>query len=354
MTYAPPQRLEDIPSVDDLVAEADKTVAGLEKAKRRIALLLYRHMVAAFTGVYTSVPNLMIIGPSGGGKTHLVTTMLDACPIPWAEGNATEYSPSGFQGRDMPTMYAGLISPRWMGVKNVDETTLTQREMIDHGQRYGVILLDEIDKIRLIGGLASAEKDFGRPLQAELLKLTEGTIVEVRRFDGDRGFSFDTTRVLHIAVGAFEGLDAVMHKIDGINDPTPQDKLSVHLEVDAYDVIRYGFLPELVGRFASIFPLPHLDHAAMTRILVEHSVPAYQQSLASMERGLEVEPGGLSWIAGEATKSKVGARGITPLLEEILSEPWSRSKPGDCIAITAASVQRRTADLRSGGLAVAS
>lgn len=353
MRFSPPRSIEEIPTVDRLVSIADRTIAGLEKAKRRLALLLYRHMLSGFTETYVPTPNLLMIGPSGGGKTFLVKTMLEACGIPWAEGKATEYSPSGFQGRDLPTMYAGLVAPRWAGIKGTDEELWTQRQMIEHAQRYGVLFLDEFDKIRMIPG-ASPDKDFGKPLQAELLTMTEGTTIEVRRFEGDRGFTFDTSHVLHIAVGAFEGLDDVMLKIDGIENPTPEDKLSVHLDVDAYDIIKYGFLQELVGRFASMVALPRLDHEAMTRILVEHVVPGYQRSLESMGCKLVIEDGALSLLAGEGVKSKVGARGLPPLFEEFLSEKWAMAKPGDTVAITADSAQRRQAEIWPSEMAVAS
>jgi|SRR5215469_8425117 len=347
MRFRPPERFEDIPTVDQLVSIADETVAGLDKAKRRVALLLHRHMISAFTGVFVPTPNLLIIGPTGGGKTFLVKTLLDACGVPWAEGKATEYSPSGFQGRDLPTMYAGLVSPRWAGVKGVDEELWTQRQMIDHAEKYGVMFLDEFDKIRMVPG-APPDKDFGKPLQAELLTMTEGTTVEVVRWQGDRGFTFNTHHVLHIAVGAFEGLDDIMLKIDGVENPTPEDKLSVHLEVDAFDIIKYGFLQELVGRFASMVALPKLNHEAMTRILVEHVIPNYQKALEAMGCGLVVEKGALSWLAGEGIKSKVGARGLYPLMEEVLSEQWARAKPNDTVAVTAASVQSRKSELWPG------
>jgi len=353
MQFQPPQKYEDIPTVDQLVEIADRTIAGLEKAKRRLALLLHRHMVSAFTDVYVPTPNLLMIGPTGGGKTILVTTMLEACGLPWAEGKATEYSPSGFQGRDLPTMYAGLVSPRWAGVKGVDEELWTQRQMIEYAQKYGVLFLDEFDKIRMIPG-APPDKDFGKPLQAELLTMTEGTSVEVVRFQGDRGFTFRTHHVLHIAVGAFQGLDDVMLKIDGIENPTPDDKLSVHLDVDAYDIIKYGFLEELVGRFAVMVPLPKLNHEAMTRILNEHVVPGYRNALGSMGCKFVIEDGAMAWLAGEGTKSKVGARGLPPLFEEVLSEQWAMAKPGDTVAITANSVQQRQAELWPAKLAVAS
>lgn len=341
--FRPFASVAEIPTVDRLVAYADKTIAGLDKAKRRVALLLFRHMMAAFHGESQIVPNLLIIGPSGGGKSMLVKTMLEACMIPWTEGKATEYSPSGFTGRDMPSMYAGLTDRQWQGVQGFDEKPWTKRQIIELAQRYGVVFLDEFDKIRTLPNV-SPDKDLGRPMQAELLTYTEGTTVWVST-DGGRGYSFDTTNILHIAVGAFEGLDDVMLKIDGIKDPTPQDKLAVHLEVDAYDIVKYGFLPELVGRFATMIPLPNLNHESMTRILREHTIPAYASAVEATGCHFLIEDGAVAWLAGEATKSKVGARGIPPLFEELLGETWSKAHLGDTIAVTANSVQQRTSEL---------
>src|SRR5215469_2251918 len=225
MAFVLPQSVHDIPTVQQLVQIADQTVAGLQKPKERIALLLRRHMISAVTQEDVGVPNVLVLGSSGGGKTHLLRTILSACPIIWAEINVTEYSDVGYMGRDLTTMYSGLVTEHWRGQKGKDEVFWTQREAVANGERFGVMLLDEFDKIRMTGdtkpgrrksnkGETGAERQVGRVLQAELLKLVEGTEIEVQRWQGDRGFTFRTHRVLHIAMGAFEGLPRLMNEID--------------------------------------------------------------------------------------------------------------------------------------------
>ena len=323
-------------------------MAGLDKVKRRLALLLHRHMVAALMDEPPPVPNVLVLGPSGGGKTMVLTTMLNACGAPYAEGNGMEYSPSGYRGRDLPSMYYGLVERRWSGDKGRDEKTWSQREMVQLAQRWGIVLLDEFDKLRSLPG-ADPEKDFGRPLQSELLKLVEGTKTEVKRSDDDRGFTFDTSRVLHIATGAFQGLERIMLRVDGVEKPTAQEvkEVVVHQEVEAMDIIQYGFLPELVGRFSTIIGLPKLDNHAYLRILNEHTIPQYEEALRSTGNSLVIEPGFLAAIAGQAAKSLVGARGIVPIFEDALWEAWSAAQPGQTVVMSDAMVQQMIAEVRS-------
>jgi ATP-dependent Clp protease ATP-binding subunit ClpX len=350
MTFQPPQTLADIPTVAQFVAKADETVAGLQKEKMRIAWILRRHLVAGFRGVRSSVPNLLVIGPTGGGKTHLLTSMLSAAPVPWAEINVTEYSDVGYIGRDLTTMYTSLIAPRWAGDKKVDEQAWTQREMIGHAQQYGVLLLDEFDKLRMIS--KPGERQVGRALQAELLKLVEGGEVEVKRYDGDRGFTFRTHGVLHVAMGAFEGLNRVMAEIDKTDNPTEGELLTLHMEVEAFDIAKYGFIPELVGRFACLLPLPHLDNLAMMRILEEQVIPRYREEMEMHGIHFDVDPGATGWIAGEVARhGKSGARSIVPIMEELTWEKAALAQPGDTVALTASSVQQRGAELRHGEVA---
>lgn len=355
--YAPPQSLEDVPSVKELVEVADRTVAGLETAKRRIALLLHRQMVAGVTGAQVRIPNLLVVGPSGGGKTHLLNTMLDASGCVWTEANITEYSDTGYVGRDMTEMYGGLVSPYWRGDGKEAHTFST---MVGMAERFGVVLIDEFDKIRMTGEQSpgkkkdgsSGERSVGRALQAELLKLVEGAEILSKRFTGDnRGFTFRTHRVLHIATGAFEGLPRLMNTIDNEfhndqKEPTMTELENIHMEVNAYDIQRYGFMQELVGRFASIVPLPTLDVSAMERILREHVVPEYTRQMAAEGIKLEIEPGAMQWIAGEARKSNIGARAMAPIMEELVWHSWSEAYPGCTIAITAHTVERRGSELR--------
>lgn len=348
--YQPPQSLEDIPTVGEMIASADRTVAGLEDAKMRIAWALRRHLVSAVTGADSVLPNILILAGTGGGKTHLVTEMLKACPVPYGEANATEYSDVGYIGRDLTTMYANLIAPRWAGNKGVDEKPWTQKEMTVLAQRYGVILLDEFDKLRMI--TKPGERQVGRALQAELLKLVEGADIEIKRYDGDRGFSFQTHHVLHIATGAFEGLSQVIARHERIEDPTRDDLNSLHMTVDVTHLAKYGFLQELLGRFNCIIPLPKLNHEAIQRIVVEQFIPRYKREYAAHGIGFDVDDGALAWICGEVTRhGQSGARAVSGLLEELTWREGAQARMGQTVAITSASVQGRHAEIREGVMA---
>ncbi len=343
--FQPPASAEDIPTVDELIAVADKTVAGLEMPKRRLAWALRRHLVAAVGGERTTLPNLMIMGPTGGGKTHLVTTMLKAAPVIYGEANATEYSDVGYLGRDLNTMYANLITKKWAGEKKPEVKSWSQAEIIGLAQRFGVILLDEFDKLRMTS--KPGERQVGRALQAELLKLTEGADIEVKRFDGDRGFSFRTHRVLHIATGAFEGIETTMIKEDGPDPATRHDIEGLHMNVAVHHLAKYGFLPELLGRFNCIIPLPKLDHDAVQRIVEEQALPRYEREFALHGLGLEVEPGALAWICGQVLNhGQSGARAINALLEELTWYEASMAPRGSTVALTTASVHERHSEIR--------
>lgn len=342
--FEPPRALEDIPTVSEMIAAADVTVAGLEKAKQIIAWALRRHMVAGFHQTGVRVPNMLILGPTGGGKTHLLLSMIRACPVVWEEINATEYSDVGYIGRDLTTMYAPLVAAKWSGNHKAGEEAWTQREMILHAQRYGVLLVDEFDKLRMVN--RPGERQVGRALQAELLKLVEGTDIEVKRYEGDRGFSFSTHGILHVAMGAFEGLDRVQALIDGIENPTPSDLVNLHMDVDGFDLAAYGFLGELIGRFNVMVPLPKLDAVAITRILTEQTIPRYTTEFKLHGLTLEVDDGAIAWLAGEvARKGPSGARSITPLMEEVTGDA-AKAGPGWTVAVTAHSVMHRGCELR--------
>ncbi len=356
--FKAPASVAELPTVDQLVAIADEKVAGLDSEKRRIALLLRRHMVSAVTNSQVKVPNLLVLGPSGGGKTFLLTVMLSACPLIWTEASATEYSDVGYMGRDLVSMYAPLLSSKWRGIKGADETFHTQREMIDLAQRFGVVLLDEFDKLRITGearpgkkkgGGSGATRDVGRVLQAELLKLVEGTEMEMPI--GGRPVDFHTHHVLHIAMGAFEGLPELIHEVDNeihgepADPPTPAELENLHMEVDPYDIMRYGFMQELVGRFSNIVPLPSLNVAALHRILREHVIPSYRAEMEAEGIGFAVEDGAGTEIASKALRTKIGARALVPEVERHLWRRWSEAKPGDEITLRVAGATGVFAEL---------
>lgn len=313
-----------------MIATMDETVAGLEKVKRRLAVTLRRFMLAAASGQDWQPQNLMIAGPTGGGKTWLLTHLLASIPVIWTETSATEYSDVGYHGRDLTEMYLPLV-------KNNKKAL---------AERWGVVLFDEIDKIRVrednpmkqqnAGG---NDRQVGKILQYELLKLVEGVETWIGRGD-TQGVGLKTHGILHIGMGAFQGIESNIarnHAADGRDD--------FHELMDTEDLIEYGFVPELVGRFATIVPLPPLRTADMIRILHEQIVPKWMTRAEIEGLKLEIDRGAVHNIANEATKHPLGARSLEPILDEWTWDAWSLAEPGQRIVLNVDNANRRHAEL---------
>jgi ATP-dependent Clp protease ATP-binding subunit ClpX len=337
MKFTPPA-FEDIPSVRAMVGQMDEHVSGLEPTKLRLANHLRRFMISASRGRDTQPQNVLVIGPSGGGKTYLLRRLLESCPVIWTEANATEFSDVGYVGRDIASAYLGLLQPKWRGHGAKVEPSWTQQEMVSLAQRWGVVIIDEFDKLYAAAVPKQGERSVGRALQAELLKLSEGTEALAKRSDEDRGVFINTQHILHIAVGAFQGLNRTVAFRDNPElDPNnvPPD---AYLRTTIFDVIRYGFLEELVGRFSTIVTLPPLDSAHMARILQEHIIPAFVEACADDGITLEVESGAISAFSTRAKGLPIGARALVPMLDDCLHANWSVAAPGDLIRLTASGV----------------
>lgn len=354
MRFEPPA-VEDIPSVDALVASMDRTVSGLLPTKRRLALTLHRFMVAAANGNPRPRHNVLMLGPSGGGKTHIVRALLEACPVVWAEVDATAFSDVGYVGRDLTSMYLGLLEPRWRGhgaprakgqpPPDDAERPHTQQEMVRIAERWGVVVIDEIDKINAPARPKEGERQVGQALQAELLKLSEGVETLAKRNDEDRGVLIATHNILHIAVGAFQGLNARVARrenpeIDLWNVPP-----NAYMKTTIYDVINYGFKEELVGRFATIVTLPPLESGHIARIFREHVLPDFERQCTDDGLELIVEEGAVSVLAAKVAGLPIGARALGPMLDDCLAPQWALAQPGDRLRVTAESVLADTAVL---------
>ena len=344
MRFDPPE-FEEIPSVREMVECMDATVSGLATTKLRLALHLRRFMVGASLGRDTQPQNVLVIGPSGGGKTYLLRSLLNAVPVIWAEANCTEFSDVGYVGRDIASAYLGLLQPKWKGHGPRVEPSWTQPEMVSLAERWGVVVLDEFDKLWAPAQPKQGERSVGRALQAELLKLSEGTEALAKRSDEDRGVFIDTQHILHIAVGAFQGLNRTVALRDNPELDPANIPADAYLSTTIFDVIRYGFLEELVGRFSTIVTLPPLDSAHMARILREHVLPAFVEQCGDDGIALEVEEGAIVSLATRAAGLPIGARALVPMIDDCLHVNWSVAKPGDAILLTAAGVLGDSSEL---------
>ncbi len=320
--FVPPTTL---PTIKELLAKVDETVAGLEDSKRRVLVALRNHMSAALNERQHRVANLLVLGQTGGGKSKMVRACLEATGLPFVEGNATVYSEVGFIGQDLTNLFLGLEDDyeRTSGVH--------RREYRRTLERWSVVLLDEIDKWHYAPN--PKERQVGRGLQSELLKLAEGDTAWVRRSESDHPYAFNTHNVLFIGMGAFEDIEKYVMD-DGQGHFSPhQDRREIMAKIKPEHIIRYGFMEEFVGRFSSIVALPPLTTPAMLRILMEQIWPAWEQRAIDEGIELRADESALRDVANHAAQERIGARALEPLLSNMTWEAWSQAEPGDCIHI---------------------
>jgi ATP-dependent Clp protease ATP-binding subunit ClpX len=335
-----PPTYEAIPSVDQMVTSMDRTVSGLEQIKRRLALALRRFMVAAAKDHDRPPQNIIVIGPSGGGKTFLLRQLLSSIPVIWTDVDATAFSDVGYVGRDLSSMYLGLMSPKWRGARGQAEPPYLSPEMVSLASRWGVMVLDEADKLRAPARPKEGERQVGRALQAELLKLVEGVDTMVKRTDDERGVMLPTHNILHIAVGAFQGLDSIVSKDlvrEGISPPP-----AAYQKATIFNIIEYGFLEELVGRFSTILTLPPLDSGSMARILREHVIPDFERQCADDGITLIVDEGAIHAASSKAAGLPIGARALAPMIDDCLAKQWGEAQRGDQLKLTAEGIKTDT------------
>lgn len=322
--YEPPVR---IPTIRELVQGLEERVSGLADQKARVATLLRRHLLAGSHGRPYSPANSLVIGPTGGGKTFLVQQACELSGLPYIEINATQFSEVGYWGRDLA----------WMFQDFVDKYEMRPREITPIIERWGVVILDEVDKWRMIPNLK--ERQPSRALQAELLKILEGDVVTAKRKDTDQGFPVHTHHILFIGVGAFEGLDAVVDKRLHLGVPNP------YLLTEPADIMDYGFIMELVGRMPSIIALPPLDPTSMSRIFMEHVLPQYVQECEDAGIDLVVDDPSSRELSSLAITKRIGARAFAGLLDGMLWRALSQAEPGDRIVLDPPAVLGQQARL---------
>lgn len=336
MKFVPPA-YDAVPSIDAMVATMDRTVSGLDVFKRRLALVLRRFMVAATKDHDRPPHNVLIIGPSGGGKTHTIRQLLSAIPVISTEADATVFSDVGYVGREITGMYLGLLAPKYRGKRGEDQWTPPQA--LELAERWGVVVLDEFDKLNSPPRPREGERQVGRALQSELLKLVEGVDTLAKRSDDDRGIWINTTNVLHIAVGAFQGLNLRVARRNNPDLDSQDAPADAYMKSTIFDIIGYGFSEELVGRFSTILTLPPLDAGHMARILREHVIPDFERQCADDGITLSVDEGALMAVSNKAAGLPIGARALAPMIDDCLAVNWGNAKRGDQLKLTADSIR---------------
>ena len=325
------EKNESLPELyrpSEIKAYLDQYVIGQERAKRAVAVAVYNHYKRILSNhakddVELDKSNILVIGPTGTGKTLIAETLAKFLAVPFAIADATSLTEAGYVGEDVENILVRLVQ-----VANYDI----------YKAQAGIVYLDEIDKVGRKSSSPSITRDVsGEGVQQAMLKLIEGTIASVppqggRKHPNQETIDVDTSKILFICGGAFDGLDKIIDKriekaagigfsanVKGENSEKTLTELYNFLEPD--DLIKFGLIPELVGRLAVHTSLDELDEDSLVEILTKPKnsvVKQFQQFFAIEGVKLTVRKNALIAIAKLAIKRKTGARGLRAILEDLL------------------------------------